>query len=185
MNNSSPEIIGPAVMMYFRYAEPLRNGEDLLAERNIIICREMVRFRRDRFGLASIVDSKWRLSCRRGCSECQWHLDVTFVKINGETHCPWRVVDHESESHEGVVAKRPDRQAASHCVLPSYGAAMNALGKRTSSCSAFVAWRCRRNLAVHGVGHSQLSPQPRLSSPHFCKRNCSFAISEWRAVTAL
>jgi putative transposase len=34
------------------------------------------------------------------------------VKINGETHYLWRVVDHEGEVLEAFVSKRRDRKAA-------------------------------------------------------------------------
>ena len=46
--NSSPEVIRLVVMMYVRY--PLRNVEDLLAERGIDISHETVRFWLNRFG---------------------------------------------------------------------------------------------------------------------------------------
>ena len=41
--NSSPEVIGLAVMMYVRYPLSLRQVEDLLFERGIDICHETVR----------------------------------------------------------------------------------------------------------------------------------------------
>jgi putative transposase len=41
---TSPEIIRLAVMMYVRYPLSLRNVEDLLHERGIVICHETVRF---------------------------------------------------------------------------------------------------------------------------------------------
>ena len=41
---TSPEIIRPAVIMYFRFPLSLRNVEHLLHERGIDICRETVRF---------------------------------------------------------------------------------------------------------------------------------------------
>lgn len=48
--NSSPEIIRLVVMMFVRFPLSLRNVEDLLAERGIDICHEMVRFWWNRFG---------------------------------------------------------------------------------------------------------------------------------------
>ena len=42
--NSSPEIIFLTVMIYVRYPLSLREVEDLLFERGIDICHEMVRF---------------------------------------------------------------------------------------------------------------------------------------------
>jgi putative transposase len=68
-----------------------------------------------------------------------------FLKINGETHCLWRAVDHEGEVLESYVTKRRDRKAAlkflrktmkrfgrPHVIvtdlLRSYGAAMKVIG---------------------------------------------------------
>ena len=48
--NSSPEIIGLAVMMYVRFPLSLQQVEDLLSERGIDICRETVRYWWNRFG---------------------------------------------------------------------------------------------------------------------------------------
>ena len=42
--NSSPEVIRLAVMMYVQFSFSLRNVEDLLFERGIDICHEIVRF---------------------------------------------------------------------------------------------------------------------------------------------
>jgi putative transposase len=47
--NSSPEIIRRTVMTCIRYPLLLRQVEDLLFERGIDICRETVRFWRNRF----------------------------------------------------------------------------------------------------------------------------------------
>ena len=38
--NSSPEVIGVALMMYVRYPLSLRQAEDLLTERGIDVCHE-------------------------------------------------------------------------------------------------------------------------------------------------
>jgi transposase-like protein len=42
--NSSPEVIRLTVMMYIRYPLSLRQVEDLMSKRGIIICHETVRF---------------------------------------------------------------------------------------------------------------------------------------------
>ena len=42
----------------------------------------------------------------------RWHLDEVFVRINGETHYLWRVIDHEGEVLEVFATKRRDRRAA-------------------------------------------------------------------------
>ena len=68
-----------------------------------------------------------------------------FVRINGETHCLWRAVDHEGEVLEAFATKQRDRKAALSFIkramkrygrpkvivtdrLKSYRAAMNVIG---------------------------------------------------------
>jgi putative transposase len=48
--NSSREVIRLTVVMYVRYHLSLRQVEDLLFERGIVICHETVRFWWNRFG---------------------------------------------------------------------------------------------------------------------------------------
>ena len=45
-------------------------------------------------------------------SRWRWHLDEMFVKVNGERHYLWRVVDHEGEVLESFVTKTRDKKAA-------------------------------------------------------------------------
>ena len=78
-------------------------------------------------------------------SNWQWHLDLVFVRNNGETHYLWRAVDHEGEVLESYVTKRRDHKAAlkflrksmKHCGEPkvivtdklrSYCASMKVIG---------------------------------------------------------
>lgn len=111
--NSSPEIIRLAVMLYVRFPLSLRNVEDLLFERGIDICHEMVRFWWNRFGpmFASEIRCQ-RVNRMRGFRHWRWHLDEVFIKINGERHYLWRAVDHEGEVLESYVTKKPDKAAA-------------------------------------------------------------------------
>jgi len=55
----------------------------------------------------------------------QWHLDEVFVRINGERHYLWRVVDHEGEVLESFVSKTRDKKAA----LKFLGKAMRKHGR--------------------------------------------------------
>ena len=78
-------------------------------------------------------------------SNWRWHLDEVFVRINGQTHHPWRAVDHAGEVLEVFATKRRDRRAALTFLkramkrygrpasivtdrLRSYRAAMNVIG---------------------------------------------------------
>src|SRR5271168_3016407 len=75
----------------------------------------------------------------------RWRLDETYVKINGQMHYLWRVVDHEGEVLESFVTKQRDKAAALKFIkkamkrhgrtqaivtdgLRSYGAALKAIG---------------------------------------------------------
>ena len=100
-------------MMYVRYPLPLRNVEDLLAERGIDISHEIVRFRWNRFGPMFAAEiRKRRVAHMRGYPQWRWHLDEAFVKINGKLCYLWRAVDHEGEVLEAVVTARRGKAAA-------------------------------------------------------------------------
>ncbi len=132
-------------MMYIRYPLSLRQVEDLLFERGIDICHETVRFWWNRFGPMFAAEIIKRRINHRSFSQWRWHLDEVFVRINGETHYLWRVVDHEGEVLEVFATKRRDRRAALKFLkramkrygrpkvivtdrLRSYGAAMKVIG---------------------------------------------------------
>ena len=105
--NSSPQVIRLTVSLDVRNPLSLRNVEDLLAERGIDICQETVRLWWSRFGpLFAAEIRKRRLRLRQGCPEWRWQLDEVFMKINGQTHYLWRVVDHEGKVLEATATKR-------------------------------------------------------------------------------
>jgi len=143
--NSSPELIRLTVMMYIRYPLSLRQVEDLLFERGIVICHETLWFWWNRFGPMFANEIRKRRIHRRSFSQWRWHLDEVFVRINGETHYLWRAVNHKGEVLEVVATKRRDRKAALKFLermmkrygrsgsivtdrLRSYGAAMKVIG---------------------------------------------------------
>ena len=73
-------------MMYIRFPLLLRNVEDLLQERGMDICHEIVRFWWHRFGPKFAAEIRKRRVAGLRSSHCRWHLDDAFVKINGERH---------------------------------------------------------------------------------------------------
>ncbi len=109
---TSPEVIRLAVMMYVRYPLSLRQVEDHLYERGIDICHETVRYWWNRFGPMFAAAIRKRRVHHRSFSQWRRHLDEVFVRINGERHYLWRVVDHEGEVLEVFATKRRDRKAA-------------------------------------------------------------------------
>ena len=104
----------------------LRNVEDLLAEREIEISHETVRFWWNRFGPMFAAEiRKKRVAHMRGYAHWRWHLDEVFVKISGKLCYLWRAVDHEGEVLEAVVTARRDKAAALKLlkrIMKKYGA---------------------------------------------------------------
>ena len=83
--NSSPVVIRPVVLMYVRFPLTLRNVEDLLFEHGIDLCHETVRFWWNKFGPLFAADiRRQRVSRMRGFRHWKWHLDETYVRVNGE-----------------------------------------------------------------------------------------------------
>src|ERR1700722_13547322 len=91
--NSLPEVIRLVVMMYVKYPLSLRNVEDLLAKRGIDISHETVRFWWNRFGR----DPKEAGSALAAYPQWRWHLDESFVKVNGKLCHLWRAVDMKAK----------------------------------------------------------------------------------------
>ncbi len=109
---TSPEIIRLAVMMFAHFSESLRDVADLFHERGIEISHETVRFWWNRFRPLFAVEIQKRRVKGLGSSNWRWHLDEVFVKINGQQHYLWRVVDHEREVRESFVTKTHDKKTA-------------------------------------------------------------------------
>ncbi len=224
--NSSPEVIRLAVMMYIRYPLSLRQVEDLLFERGIDICHETVRFWWNRFGPMFAAEiRKRRIQQHRCHPQWRWHLDEVFVKINGQTHYLWRAVDHEGEVLEVFATKRRDRKAAMKFLkramkrhgqpkavvtdrLPSYGAAMKAIGnaerqetgrwlnnraenshqpfrRREHAMAKFRGLKTLQKFAaVHASIHNHFNLDRHLNPRDVFKQNRVAALAEWCQLAA-
>ena len=111
--HSSPELIREVVMLYVRFPLSLRNVEDLLFERGYDLCHETVRLWWNRFGpLFAAEIRRRRVNRMRGFRHWRWHLDEMYVKLNGETVCLSRAVDHDGEILENYVTRKRDKPAA-------------------------------------------------------------------------
>jgi len=77
-----PEIIEYAVWLYFRFSLSLRDVEDLLSERGIIVSHETIRFWVGKFG------RQYAKSIRRDRPQVgdKWHLDEVVISIRGKKH---------------------------------------------------------------------------------------------------
>ena len=74
-----PEVIAHAVWLYFRFHLSLRDVQDLLAERGIIVSHEAIRLWSTKFGPTYAAG----LRRSRARSGDKWHLDEVLLKIRG------------------------------------------------------------------------------------------------------
>ena len=98
-------IIHHAIWLYLRFSLSLRDVEELLAGRGIVVTCETVRVWVARFG--PLIAR--RLRRRRSRSNGIWHLDEMFVKIAGRQMYLWRAVDSEGEVLDMLVQSRRER----------------------------------------------------------------------------
>ena len=97
-----PEIIQQAIWLYLRFTLSLRDVEDLLAERGIMVSYETVRRWVNHFGPMIAAD----LRKRRPKPHTTWHLDEVYLKIAGRMVYLWRAVDAEGEVLDVLVQSR-------------------------------------------------------------------------------
>jgi putative transposase len=119
-------VVQHAVWLYARFTLSLRDVEELLAERGIVVSYETVRAWFARFGPAIARGLRAR---RRGSSGL-WHLDEVFVPMGGRRMYLWRAVDGEGEVLDVLVQPRRDKAAALRLMrrlLMRHGAAPEAL----------------------------------------------------------
>ena len=96
------EIISHAVWLYYRFGLSLRDVEDLLAERGIVVTYETIRRWCRKFGLEYVR----RLKQRQGRLGDTWFLDEVFVTINGDRQYLWRAVDQDGDVIDILVQSR-------------------------------------------------------------------------------
>lgn len=103
-----PAIIEYAVWLYFRFNLSLRDFEDLLAQRGIIVSHETVRLWVTKFG------RQYAQSIRRDRPPVgnKWHLDEVVISIRGKKHWLWRAVDQNGNALDILLQSRRNTQAA-------------------------------------------------------------------------
>jgi putative transposase len=102
------EVIGHAVWLYHRFALSLRDVEELLADRGVVVSYETIRSWCATFG----PDYANQLRRRRPRPGDKWHLDEVFIRINGTIHYLWRAVDQRGNVLDILVQSRRDAKAA-------------------------------------------------------------------------
>ena len=102
------EIISHAVWLYYKLGVSLRDVEDVLAKRGVVVSYETVRRWSKKFG----PDYARRLKKWQGRLGDTWFLDEVFVTINGQRQYLWRAVDQDGDVIDILVQSRRNRHAA-------------------------------------------------------------------------
>jgi len=102
------EVISCAVRWYFRFQLSLRDIEELLFERGVIVTYETIRCWCDKFGKGFAR----RVKAARPKPGSTWHLDEMFVTLRGEPYLLWRAVDEHGTELDILLQKRRDPAAA-------------------------------------------------------------------------
>src|SRR6476469_910025 len=102
------EVIGHVVWLYHRFTLSLRDVEELMLARGVVVTYETIRSWCAKFG----PDYAARLRRWRPRPGDKWHLDEVFVTINGTTHYLWRAIDQHGDVLDILVQSRRDAVAA-------------------------------------------------------------------------
>ncbi|SDI37290.1 putative transposase [Paraburkholderia phenazinium] len=82
----------------FRFSLSLRDIEELLLERGVMVTFETIRC--------------WCDKSMRRRPGSTWHLDEMFVTLRGEPYLLWRAVDEHGAELDVLIQKRRDKAAA-------------------------------------------------------------------------
>nr|WP_026226052.1 IS6 family transposase [Paraburkholderia tuberum] len=101
-------VVSCAVRWHFRFQLSLRDIQELLFERDVVVSHETVRRWCDKFG-ARFAHRVKAARCKPGSN---WHLDEMFVTLRGEAYLLWRAVDEHGAELDILLQKRRDKAAA-------------------------------------------------------------------------
>ena len=101
-------IIHHAVWLYLRFPLSLRDVEELLAERGIVVSYESIR----RWVATHGPRIAAELRRREAKPGRVWHIDEMAVRIGGKQHWLWRAVDENGTTLDVLLQERRDTQAA-------------------------------------------------------------------------
>ena len=103
-----PEIIAYAVWAYHRFPMSLRDVEDLLAARGVVVSYKTIRAWVAKFGL------QYAKAIRRDRPKVtdKSHPDEVVLPINGKKYWLWRAVDSEGDVLDVLVQSRRNKRAA-------------------------------------------------------------------------
>jgi len=103
-----PEVIQYSVWLHFRFNLSIRDVEDLLAQRGIIVSYEAIRLWINKFGPMYAK----KLKRKHGNFGDTFYIDEVFVKIDGKQHYLWRAVDQDGDVVDVFLQSRRNAKAA-------------------------------------------------------------------------
>ena len=137
------EIISHCVWLYHRFNLSLRDVEELMLERGVVVSYETIHQWTRRFGPAYAA----ALRRRRPRPGDKWHLDEVFVKINGVQKYLWGAVDQDGNVLDILLQNRRDEPAARRF--------LRKLMKKTRSVPRVIV---TDKLRSHGAAHRTVMP---------------------------
>ncbi|MCA1705874.1 MAG: IS6 family transposase [Actinobacteria bacterium] len=102
------EIISHCVWLYHCFPLSLRDVEQMMLQRGVVVSPETIHQWCRKFG-QTFANGLRRRRPRPGD---KWHLDEVFIKIGGKTHYLWRAVDQHGNVLDILVTSRRDAKAA-------------------------------------------------------------------------
>jgi putative transposase len=96
------------VWLYHRFPLSLRDVEEMMAQRGVIVSYDTIHQWCRKFGQTYANG----LRRRRPPPGDKWHVDEVFIKIAGNTHYLWRAVDQHGNVLDILVTSRRDAAAA-------------------------------------------------------------------------
>ena len=102
------EIISHCVWLYHRFPLSLREVEEMMLARGVLVTYESIHQWCRKFGQA-FANGLRRCRLRPGD---KWHLDEVFIKIKGKAHYLWRAVDQDGNVLDILVTSHRDSKAA-------------------------------------------------------------------------
>ena len=102
------EIISHCVWLYYRFPLSLRDVQEMMTERGVIVSYESIHQWCRKFAQTYANG----LRRRRPRPGDKWHVDEVFVKINGKIHYLWRAVDQDGNVLDILLTSRRDAKAA-------------------------------------------------------------------------
>lgn len=107
------EIVSRAVCLYFRFNLSLRNVEEMLLERGIVVSYETIRRWCRKHGTEYVRQLRRKAP---GAND-SWHLDEVAVRIHGRKCWLWRAVDQDGYVLDEIVQSRRNTKAAKRLLM--------------------------------------------------------------------